>query len=32
VEVDTDAMGEFYVDLAQYGWFPAPEEGSEEGS
>ena len=25
VEVDTDAMGEFYVDFARYGWFPDPE-------
>ncbi|ODM19668.1 hypothetical protein SI65_04653 [Aspergillus cristatus] len=30
VEVDTDAMGEFYVDLARYGWFPDPEDASEE--
>lgn len=30
VEVDTDAMGEFYVDFARYGWFPDPEVFDEE--
>ena len=30
VEVDTDAMGEFHVDFARYGWFPDPEVFDEE--
>ena len=33
VEVETDAMGEFYVDLARFGWFPLvlpSEEGESE--
>ncbi|KAA8650259.1 hypothetical protein EYZ11_003830 [Aspergillus tanneri] len=30
VEVDMDSMGDFYVDLARYGWFPE-ELPSEEG-
>ncbi|KAB8216363.1 6-O-methylguanine DNA methyltransferase [Aspergillus novoparasiticus] len=33
VEVETDAMGEFYVDLARFGWFPSvlpSEEGESE--
>lgn len=35
VHVDTDAMGEMYVDLARYGWFPdrlPSEEGLTEDS
>ena len=28
--MDTDAMGEFYVDFARYGWFPDPEVFDEE--
>ncbi|KAE8406519.1 6-O-methylguanine DNA methyltransferase [Aspergillus pseudonomiae] len=23
IQVETDAMGEFYVDLARFGWFPS---------
>lgn len=30
MKVETDAMGEFYVDLVRYGWFPNPETESEE--
>lgn len=33
MRVDEDAMGEYYVDFAQYGWFPdrlPSEEGEEE--
>jgi methylated-DNA-protein-cysteine methyltransferase-like protein len=29
VEVDADSMGEFYVDLARYGWFPERLPGEE---
>ncbi|KAK2737817.1 hypothetical protein FQN57_007375 [Myotisia sp. PD_48] len=32
VQVDSDSMGEFYVDLAQYGWFPAELPGEESDS
>ncbi|EAW13499.1 MGMT family protein [Aspergillus clavatus NRRL 1] len=30
VEVETDSMGEFYVDLARYGWFPDRLPGEED--
>lgn len=34
VEVTTDSMGEMYVSLAQYGWFPShlPSEQDEDES
>lgn len=34
VEVTTDSMGEMYVSLAQYGWFPShlPSEENEDES
>ncbi|KAE8381990.1 6-O-methylguanine DNA methyltransferase [Aspergillus bertholletiae] len=32
VEVETDAMGEFYVDFGRYGWFPSILPSEEEGS
>jgi hypothetical protein len=31
VEVTSDSMGEFYVDLSRYGWFPVELESEDEG-
>lgn len=31
VEVDSDSMGDFYVDFARYGWFPDHLPGEESG-